>query len=65
MSRDSQRRDGLIVGVNSADQFALSRMQITPGANSSLWSVLANRKLLDRVYVAYSPVGVGSDIALE
>jgi hypothetical protein len=56
---------GLVVGVNSADQFALKRVQITPGANSGLWSALANRKLLDRVYVTYTPVGVGSAIALE
>ena len=56
---------GLVVGVNSADQFALSRLQITPGANSSLWGVLANRKLLDRVYVTYTPVGVGGAIALD
>ena len=55
---------GIIVGVNKSDQFALKQVQITPGANSAIWSSLANRKLLDRVQIVYTPVGVGSAVSL-
>jgi hypothetical protein len=56
---------GLVVGVNGTEQFALKQMRFTPGANAGLWAEIANRKLLDRVLVFFTPLGVGSSIYQE